>query len=90
MTKAYKYDLETMETIFQEIAIELQDNQNAESAFVGERNSDETFWHYFKRALDDVKGEINILQFASYKMVLLCATILIEWLIWIRQNHPPE
>ena len=84
--KKYEYDLDTMETIFQEITIDLQKFEGSHEVFVGPRDSNKAFEAYFTGQLVDVYENMTEGERPGYVELLGALAAGIEWLIWIRQN----
>jgi hypothetical protein len=82
----YKYNQETIDTVLTELALSLQSNADSHAAFVGPRNSQLSFWRYFKGEVSDIQLSLRHKQY-GYGEFISSAAALVEWLVWLRQNH---
>jgi hypothetical protein len=83
---AYKYDVETIETIFTEVAKGLQDRAAGHPLFMGTRDSQLAFWYLLKTDLRDITLGLKGREYGYGEFVSAIET-LVEWLVWLRQNH---
>lgn len=83
---AYEFDRDMMETIFQEIAMILNENRDAEESFVGCRCSNKDFAISIASEVNDAAKVVTADGPMPYVSVAIIASMCVEWMIWMRQN----